>query len=67
MMNKQKTVDCVAIQHAGAEQIRRATDGLTPAELLEYWRTRSAALRERQQRLASRTQEAATFSRPVAQ
>jgi hypothetical protein len=57
MMTIKKTFDCVDMKHAGAEQIRQKTAGMTQAELLEYWRTRSFALRERQQHLLRRANE----------
>ncbi len=53
MMKMKKTYDCVEMKHAGAEQIRKKTEGMTTFQLLEYWRKRSLALRERQQRLMS--------------
>lgn len=51
MMKMKKTFDCVEMKHAGAEQIRKKTAGMTRSQLLEYWRKCSLALRERQQRL----------------
>jgi hypothetical protein len=49
MMKMKKTFDCVEMKHAGAEQVRKKTEGMTRAQLLEYWRARTLALRERQQ------------------
>jgi len=51
MMKMKKTFGCVDLKQAGAEQIRKKTAGMTRYQLLEYWRTRSLALRESQQRL----------------
>ncbi len=53
MMKMKKTYDCVEMKQAGAEQIRKKTEGMTTSQLLEFWRKRSLALRERQQRLMS--------------
>lgn len=57
MMNMKKTFDCVNMKHAGAEHIRKKTEGMTRAQLLEYWRTRTLALRERQQRILRQVAE----------
>ena len=50
-MNTKKIFDCVDMKHAGAERIRQQTEGMTMQELLEFWRRRSQALRERQQQI----------------
>ncbi len=67
MMKMKKTYDCVEMKHAGAEQIRKKTEGMTTFQLLEYWRKRSLALRERQQRLLSNSKETAISSKTLSE
>lgn len=57
MMKMKKTFDCVTMKHAGAEQIRKKTEGMTRGQLLEYWQARTRALRERQQRVLRQVAE----------
>ena len=49
---KTKSFDCVAMKEAGAERIQQQLAGLTTAQILEFWRTRTDALREEQRRLS---------------
>jgi hypothetical protein len=39
------------MQHRGAEEIRKKLAGKTREQQIEYWRTRTAELRSRQQAL----------------
>ena len=48
---KTKTFDCVAMKEAGAAHVQDQLAGLTPAQILEFWRERTNALREEQRRL----------------
>ena len=47
-----KSFDCVAMKEAGAERVQDQLAGLTPAQILEFWRERTDALREEQRRLS---------------
>ena len=49
---KTKSFDCVAMKEAGAERVQEQLAGLTTAQILEFWRTRTDALREEQRRLS---------------
>lgn len=45
---KSKTVDCVEIQHRGAEQLKKKIDRLTVQQELKFWAERSSELKQRQ-------------------
>lgn len=42
-----KTLDCMEMQHRGAERVRELTQGMTEEEQLAFWRERTEALRKR--------------------
>ncbi len=41
-----KTFDCVELQHKGAEEIRKQTEGMTFEEEVEFWRRESELLKK---------------------
>jgi len=45
---KTKTFDCVELQHGGAKKIQEKLAGTTREERLEYWRSRTENLINRQ-------------------
>ncbi len=47
---KTKTFDCVKMKHHGAEQVQAKLQGKTRDEQLEYWKIRTEALLERQEK-----------------
>ncbi len=47
-----KTFDCVAMKEAGAARVQDQLAGLTTAQILEFWRERTDALREEQRHLS---------------
>lgn len=49
---KKKRFDCVEMMHTGAEHVRRQVAGMTLEEEAEFWRKRTAELKQRQQELA---------------
>ncbi len=46
---KNRTFDCVELQHRGAERIYEQTKGMTMVEELAYWQRRTEELRQLQQ------------------
>jgi hypothetical protein len=42
--------ECVMIKRRGAEHVARQIAGMSPAEQLAFWKARTDAMRERQQR-----------------
>ena len=48
---KNKTFDCVEMQHRGAEAVRERLKGMSMEEQLAYWRERTDELRERQRKI----------------
>lgn len=52
---KTKSFDCVAMKEAGAERVQEQLAGLTTAQILEFWRTRTDALRQEQLRVPGQT------------
>ena len=47
-------LDCVVIQHQGAEKVRDKISGLPIAEELKFWRERSMALRKQKEEMSKR-------------
>ena len=47
---KKKAVDCVEIQHQGADKVQEELAGMTREQQLEYWRKRTAELLELQRK-----------------
>jgi hypothetical protein len=61
-IRKTKTLDCVAMQHAGGRRIYEETKGMTVEEEIAYWRPKDAAFARRlkaARRKASKTTRAA--------
>lgn len=52
---KTKTFDCVNMKHRGAAKVRQQTAGMTPDEEMTFWRQKTQALQERQQKAHSQT------------
>jgi hypothetical protein len=59
---KTKTVNCVEIQHRGAEQLKKKIDRLTVQQELAFWAERSSELKQRQ--ATARAHKAHRQSRP---
>ena len=51
MKRKSKNLDCVEMKRRGAAKINERTEGMTPAERVEYWKKRSEAFRKEQEEL----------------
>jgi hypothetical protein len=45
MKNQNKTFDCVEMKRRGGQQIRKATQGLTLEQKIDYWHRRSEQFR----------------------
>jgi hypothetical protein len=48
---KTKTLDCVEMQHHGANETRKKIEKMTREEELIFWRERSKVLKQRQERV----------------
>lgn len=50
----QKTFDCVKMKRLGAEKVQQVLAGKTAAERLQFWRERTAELRQRREKAQQR-------------
>jgi hypothetical protein len=55
-----KTFDCVEMKRRGAELVQQQLAGMTRQEQLEYWRSQTELLRQRQAELRAARQNPPT-------